>query len=158
MYDLSMVQKIIAAVVAILVIMVVGRLQSLPNPQSSPPPTAVQSATQPSAVHSSAHSLTDTLAYLNMHGTLPSYYLTKQRAASLGWIPSKGNLEDVAPHELCVPVDVLPNSLSVTAKRSHKNASSWLHSCQGRRGSDCCLANSARVLGSRIFSTIPVRK
>ena len=35
--------------------------------------------------------------YLKEHGELPDYYITKSEAKSLGWIPSKGNLCEVAP-------------------------------------------------------------
>ena len=35
--------------------------------------------------------------YLNEHGELPDYYITKSEAKSLGWVPSKGNLCEVAP-------------------------------------------------------------
>ncbi len=35
--------------------------------------------------------------YLKEHGELPEYYITKSEAKSLGWIPSKGNLCEVAP-------------------------------------------------------------
>ena len=35
--------------------------------------------------------------YLKEHGELPEYYITKSEAKSLGWVPSKGNLCEVAP-------------------------------------------------------------
>ncbi|MFT3920794.1 ribonuclease domain-containing protein [Cloacibacterium sp.] len=35
--------------------------------------------------------------YLKKHGELPDYYITKSEAKSLGWVPSKGNLCEVAP-------------------------------------------------------------
>jgi hypothetical protein len=35
--------------------------------------------------------------YLHMFGTLPSNFLSKSQAERLGWVPSKGNLWDVAP-------------------------------------------------------------
>ena len=35
--------------------------------------------------------------YLKEHGELPDYYITKSEAKSLGWVPSKGNLCEVAP-------------------------------------------------------------
>ena len=34
--------------------------------------------------------------YLKEHGELPDYYITKSEAKSLGWVPSKGNLCEVA--------------------------------------------------------------
>ena len=34
---------------------------------------------------------------LEEHGELPDYYITKSEAKSLGWVPSKGNLCEVAP-------------------------------------------------------------
>ena len=35
--------------------------------------------------------------YLKEHGELPDYYITKSEAKSMGWVPSKGNLCEVAP-------------------------------------------------------------
>ena len=35
--------------------------------------------------------------YLKEHGELPDYYITKSEAKALGWVPSKGNLCEVAP-------------------------------------------------------------
>lgn len=35
--------------------------------------------------------------YLHLYGHLPGNYLTKNEAKDLGWVPSKGNLWDVAP-------------------------------------------------------------
>lgn len=35
--------------------------------------------------------------YLKEHGKLPDCYITKSEAKSLGWVPSKGNLCEVAP-------------------------------------------------------------
>lgn len=35
--------------------------------------------------------------YLKEHGELPEYYITKSEAKSMGWVPSKGNLCEVAP-------------------------------------------------------------
>ena len=36
-------------------------------------------------------------AYLNRFGHLPSNYITKAQARNLGWVSSKGNLNQVAP-------------------------------------------------------------
>ncbi|CAB1276555.1 ribonuclease domain-containing protein [Candidatus Nitrosacidococcus tergens] len=44
--------------------------------------------TQPAAV----------VAYLKEYRRLPDYYLTKNQARHLGWIPSKGNLCDILPN------------------------------------------------------------
>lgn len=35
--------------------------------------------------------------YLKEQGELPEYYITKSEAKSMGWVPSKGNLCEVAP-------------------------------------------------------------
>ena len=43
------------------------------------------------------HTLDETVAYLKKHQTLPNYYLTKEVATARGWIPSKGNLAEIAP-------------------------------------------------------------
>ena len=37
------------------------------------------------------------IPYIKKHGELPDYYITKSEAKSLGWVPSKGNLCEVAP-------------------------------------------------------------
>lgn len=36
-------------------------------------------------------------AYLNEYGHLPSNFITKKEAKSLGWVSSEGNLDEVAP-------------------------------------------------------------
>jgi len=36
-------------------------------------------------------------AYIHKYGHLPSNYITKKKAESLGWVASKGNLAEVAP-------------------------------------------------------------
>lgn len=42
-------------------------------------------------------SFEDVAHYIRMHGALPPNFITKKEAQSLGWIPAKGNLPDVAP-------------------------------------------------------------
>lgn len=37
------------------------------------------------------------IPYIKKHGELPDYYITKSEAKSLGWVPSKGNLCEIAP-------------------------------------------------------------
>ena len=39
------------------------------------------------------------IPYIKKHGELPDYYITKSEAKSLGWVPSKGNLCEVAPRK-----------------------------------------------------------
>jgi len=36
-------------------------------------------------------------AYIHLYGTLPSNFITKDEASDLGWVSSKGNLDQVAP-------------------------------------------------------------
>jgi hypothetical protein len=40
-------------------------------------------------------SMEDVALYLHTYGKLPSNYVTKQEAKDMGWIASKGNLQDV---------------------------------------------------------------
>ncbi len=39
-------------------------------------------------------------AFIHINKKLPSYYITKSKAKSMGWIPSKQNLCEVAPGKL----------------------------------------------------------
>lgn len=55
------------------------------------------------------HSLGATVAYIREHHALPPWYLTKKEASRRGWLPSKGNLADVAPH-MMIGGDVFTNS------------------------------------------------
>lgn len=36
-------------------------------------------------------------AYIDTYGELPPNYITKEEAESEGWVPSEGNLQDIAP-------------------------------------------------------------
>lgn len=60
----------------------------------------------------STHSLDETVSYIHAHHVLPDYYLTKEAATAKGWLPSKGNLCDVAPG-MMIGGDVFTNSEQV---------------------------------------------
>lgn len=70
-------------------------------------PSSPQSVILPST--HTPYSLQETVSYLRLHHALPDYYLTKKAAAEKGWLPSKGNLCDVAPNRE-IGGDVFTNS------------------------------------------------
>lgn len=61
------------------------------------------------SVQTTSHSLADTLSYLREHQELPAFYITKSEAARLGWVPSKGNLCEVAPDRV-IGGDIFTNA------------------------------------------------
>lgn len=78
--------------------------------QTTPDNTEVPDETPPTQTAPDAEQQTDApdesgeytskeevAAYINAYGRLPSNYITKNEAKSLGWDSSKGNLDEVAP-------------------------------------------------------------
>ena len=65
------------------------------------------------------HSLENTLTYIKEHGALPSYYLTKKEAAARGWIPSRGNLGDIA-EGMMIGGDIFTNAQHLLPSAPHR--------------------------------------
>ena len=74
--------------------------------------------------------------YLNEHGELPDYYITKSEAKSLGWVPSKGNLCEVAPGK-AIGGDIWTNrQKSLPTKSGRKYFEADLNYNCGNRNAD----------------------
>lgn len=74
--------------------------------------------------------------YLKEHGELPDYYITKSEAKSLGWVPSKGNLCDVAPGK-AIGGDIWTNrQKSLPTKSGRKYFEADLNYHCGNRNAD----------------------
>ena len=74
--------------------------------------------------------------YLKEHGELPDYYITKSEAKSLGWIPSKGNLCEVAPGK-AIGGDIWTNrQKSLPTKSGRKYFEADLNYNCGNRNAD----------------------
>lgn len=74
--------------------------------------------------------------YLKEHGELPEYYITKSEAKSLGWIPSKGNLCEVAPGK-AIGGDIWTNrQKSLPTKSGRKYFEADLNYHCGNRNAD----------------------
>ena len=74
--------------------------------------------------------------YLKEHGELPEYYITKSEAKSLGWIPSKGNLCEVAPGK-AIGGDIWTNrQKSLPTKSGRKYFEADLNYNCGNRNAD----------------------
>ncbi|MFC9708842.1 ribonuclease [Paenibacillus sp. NPDC056933] len=75
-------------------------------------------------------------AYISEHHELPENYITKREARELGWEPSKGNLENVAPGK-SIGGDVFQNREGLLPK---KKGRTWyeadINYSGGTRGSD----------------------
>lgn len=75
-------------------------------------------------------------AYISEHHELPGNYITKKEARELGWEPSKGNLEKVAPGK-SIGGDVFQNREGLLPK---KKGRTWyeadINYSGGTRGSD----------------------
>ncbi|MGC5772892.1 ribonuclease domain-containing protein [Paenibacillus pabuli] len=74
--------------------------------------------------------------YISEHHELPENYITKKEARELGWEPSKGNLENVAPGQ-SIGGDVFQNREGLLPK---KKGRTWyeadINYSGGTRGSD----------------------
>ena len=74
--------------------------------------------------------------YLKEHGELPEYYITKSEAKSLGWVPSKGNLCEVAPGK-AIGGDIWTNrQKSLPTKSGRKYYEADLNYNCGNRNAD----------------------
>ncbi len=74
--------------------------------------------------------------YLKEHGELPEFYITKSVAKSLGWVPSKGNLCEVAPGK-AIGGDVWTNrQKSLPTKSGRKYFEADLNYNCGNRNAD----------------------
>ncbi|GGP04268.1 hypothetical protein GCM10010992_15570 [Cloacibacterium rupense] len=74
--------------------------------------------------------------YLKEHGELPEYYITKSEAKSLGWVPSKGNLCEVAPGK-AIGGDIWTNrQKSLPTKSGRKYYEADLNYRCGNRNAD----------------------
>ena len=74
--------------------------------------------------------------YLKEHGELPDYYITKSEAKSLGWVPSKGNLCEVAPGK-AIGGDIWTNrQKSLPTKSGRKYYEADLNYQCGNRNAD----------------------
>ena len=74
--------------------------------------------------------------YLKEHAELPDYYITKSEAKSLGWVPSKGNLCEVAPGK-AIGGDIWTNrQKSLPTKSGRKYFEADLNYNCGNRNAD----------------------
>lgn len=74
--------------------------------------------------------------YLKEHGKLPDYYITKSEAKSLGWVPSKGKLCEVAPGK-AIGGDIWTNrQKSLPTKSGRKYFEADLNYHCGNRNAD----------------------
>ena len=74
--------------------------------------------------------------YLKEHGELPDYYITKSEAKSMGWVPSKGNLCEVAPGK-AIGGDIWTNrQKSLPTKSGRKYFEADLNYNCGNRNAD----------------------
>lgn len=97
------VMKFFVALIALMALVFSGGTGVPQSSAPAPMPTASQTIQQ------TDHSVQATAAYIKAHHSLPDFYLTKDEAAERGWIPSSGNLEDVAPG-MMIGGDVFTNS------------------------------------------------
>ena len=79
--------------------------------------------------------------YLKEHGELPDYYITKSEAKSLGWVPSKGNLCEVAPGK-AIGGDIWTNRQKSLPTKSVKKY------CEADLNYNCGNRNADRVVFS----------
>ena len=76
------------------------------------------------------------IPYIKKHGELPDYYITKSEAKSLGWVPSKGNLCEVAPGK-AIGGDIWTNrQKSLPTKSGRKYFEADLNYNCGNRNAD----------------------
>lgn len=74
--------------------------------------------------------------YIKANGELPDYYITKSEAKSMGWVPSKGNLCEVAPGK-AIGGDIWTNrQKSLPTKSGRKYFEADLNYNCGNRNAD----------------------
>lgn len=84
--------------------------------------------------------------YLKQHGELPDYYITKSEAKSMGWVPSRGNLCEVAPGK-AIGGDVWTNrqkSLPTKSERKYYEAD-LNYNCGNRNADRVVFSNDGLV-------------
>lgn len=84
--------------------------------------------------------------YLKEHGELPDYYITKSEAKNEGWIPSKGNLCEVAPGK-AIGGDIWTNrqkSLPVKSGRKYYEAD-LNYNCGNRNADRVVFSNDGLI-------------
>jgi guanyl-specific ribonuclease Sa len=82
----------LAAIIVMLVIVLTGCGNYSEN--QSPVPTTSKVQENSKAPLTSFKAVSD---YIREHHTLPENFITKKEAEQLGWVPAKGNLDQVAP-------------------------------------------------------------
>jgi hypothetical protein len=88
------------------------------------------------------HSVASIVAYIKSTGHLPDFYLTKREASQRGWIPSRGNLADVAPG-MMIGGDVFTNSEHILpAKKGRQWHEADINYTSGTRGPQRILYSS----------------
>ncbi|MBJ6360737.1 ribonuclease domain-containing protein [Paenibacillus sp. GCM10012307] len=85
----------LAVMITLLVIVLAG-CGAISVLASDPPPSPGTSQGQENA-QEPLTSFKSVSNYIREHGGLPPNYMTKKEASQLGWVPSKGNLNQVAP-------------------------------------------------------------
>ena len=84
--------------------------------------------------------------YLKEQGELPEYYITKSEAKSMGWVPSKGNLCEVAPGK-AIGGDIWTNrqkSLPIKSGRKYFEAD-LNYNCGNRNADRVVFSNDGLV-------------
>ncbi|MFZ2593788.1 MAG: ribonuclease domain-containing protein [Minisyncoccia bacterium] len=92
------------------------------------------------------HATEKTIAYLREHGSLPDYYLTKREASKLGWVPSRGNLCEVAPG-MYIGGDIFTNAqkLLPTAKNRKWYEADFDYACGNRNARRILFSNDGLI-------------
>ncbi|WP_110822670.1 ribonuclease domain-containing protein [Paenibacillus illinoisensis] len=100
------------------------------------------SVDEPNQTHAVLNQFDDVANYLAEHQELPDNYITKKEARALGWEPSEGNLQDVAPGK-SIGGDIFQNREGLLPK---KKGRTWyeadINYSAGTRGSDRILYSS----------------
>ncbi|WP_426641594.1 ribonuclease domain-containing protein [Paenibacillus illinoisensis] len=100
------------------------------------------SVDEPNQTHAVLNQFDDVANYLAEHQELPDNYITKKEARALGWEPSEGNLQDVAPGK-SIGGDIFQNREGLLPK---KKGRTWyeadINYSGGTRGSDRILYSS----------------
>ncbi|WP_246028049.1 ribonuclease domain-containing protein [Paenibacillus xylaniclasticus] len=73
-----------------------GIVSDDPTPAANPAPSTESSIAKQES-QAPLTSFKDVSDYIRQHRTLPDNFITKKEAEQLGWVASKGNLNEVAP-------------------------------------------------------------
>ena len=134
--------RVLASLVAAMLCLVLSACAGTgPAPQSAPMKSGASQAAASVSESGSYTSKDEVAAYIHEFGHLPANFISKTKARKAGWVPSKGNLDEVCPGK------------SIGGSRYH-NDDGALPDARGRTWTECDIGYEGGFRGSEriVFS------